>query len=202
MDVGVVVGQPVPDDDQDGAVDGDDRLHSRVVGRCVPSARSGTCWSGWRGRGLPEDSSRVGIVLAGAAAASAAPGGPLGTRREPGPGHVQSGPRIACGSTRQGAVLRQRPAGRGRRRRRCSSADGPAPHGDEHAEPMSGDQRMRLVRAHPPAPRNGPTATGGSGAATRRGRLRKERRPQAPRTFGRAACVAVGPEHRQARGML
>src|SRR5690242_7552169 len=99
-EVGGGVGEQVPDDDQDGAGDGDQGLElaDPLDQPPVPFAGESVCPGGRRG-GLAEDALEVRVALAGLAGAVAGPGldgarGQLGPRHQvPGggePGHVQS----------------------------------------------------------------------------------------------------------------
>ncbi len=97
---GLGVGQPVLDDDQDGAADGDDGFLLAAAPRDAPVAfaEEGVGAPGGHG-GLPEDSGEVAVAVSGAALAFVLARGLLNPRGEAGlraqvggggePGHVQ-----------------------------------------------------------------------------------------------------------------
>jgi hypothetical protein len=72
---GGAVGKEVPDDDEDGAGDGDQGLELATAPDETPVALAQEgIGPGGGGRGLAQDSPEVGVALAGAAGAAGSPG--------------------------------------------------------------------------------------------------------------------------------
>src|SRR5512133_1052540 len=85
------VGQELPDDDQDGAGDGDEGLELAAAFDDAPVAFAEEgVGAGGRGGGLAQDTFQVGVSLTGAPAAAGGPGLD-GARAELGPRHQVTG---------------------------------------------------------------------------------------------------------------
>src|SRR5262249_61126260 len=87
VEAGVVIGQEVPDDDEDRASDGDDGfLVAAAAGDAVVAlAQEGVGAAGGDG-GFAEDPGQVGVAVAGGGGAFLAAGGLLHAGGAPGPG--------------------------------------------------------------------------------------------------------------------